>query len=262
MNAGARDLFDLSGKVALVTGGAQGMGYMIAQGLLDAGATVYLTSRKADLARSAARELSARGACIGVQADLSSAEAATVLARWMAEREPRLHILVNNAGKTWGAKLADFPDHAWDSVMRVNVQAPFTLARDLLPQLSAAGAGADPARVINIGSLAGHRVERIGAYSYVASKAAIHHLSRELAAELAPLNITVNAVAPGYFPTRMTSHIRADERESEALIGRVPLARLGRPEDIAGLCIFLSSAAGAYLTGTVIPLDGGISGCL
>ena len=137
-----------------------------------------------------------------------------------------------------------------------------TLARDLPPQLSAAGAGADPARVINIGSLAGHRVERIGAYSYVASKAAIHHLSRELAAELAPLNITVNAVAPGYFPTRMTSHIRADERESEALIGRVPLARLGRPEDIAGLCIFLSSAAGAYLTGTVIPLDGGISGCL
>ena len=126
MNAGARDLFDLSGKVALVTGGAQGMGYMIAQGLLDAGATVYLTSRKADLARSAARELSARGACIGVQADLSSAEAATVLARWMAEREPRLHILVNNAGKTWGAKLADFPDHAWDSVMRVHVQAHFS----------------------------------------------------------------------------------------------------------------------------------------
>jgi NAD(P)-dependent dehydrogenase (short-subunit alcohol dehydrogenase family) len=163
-----------------------------------------------------------------------------------------LHILVNNAGKTWGAPLDRFPDKAWPGVLAVNVQAPFTLVRELLPLLQAAGSHADPARVINIGSIAGITAERLSAYSYSASKAAVHHLSRVLAAELGPRHITVNTVVPGFFPTEMTAHVHRDE---------VALGRLGRAEDIAGCCVFLASRAGAYVTGSELVLDGGMAGC-
>jgi NAD(P)-dependent dehydrogenase (short-subunit alcohol dehydrogenase family) len=259
--AHATELFDIRGKTALVTGGAQGMGRMIAEGLVKAGATVYITSRKADICERAASELSAFGRCIGFPGELTAAADVAALAGRLGEREKALHILINNAGRTWGAPLETFPDKAWAGVMAVNVQTPFTLIRDLLPLLKAAASESDPARVINIGSLAGSAVEKLNAYSYAASKAAIHHLTRLLAADLAPFHIAVNTIAPGYFPTQMTSHIQADEHSLEELQARIPLGRLGSAPDIAGTCIFLASRAAAYITGAQIPLDGGMSGC-
>jgi NAD(P)-dependent dehydrogenase (short-subunit alcohol dehydrogenase family) len=222
---------------------------------------VYITSRKQDIGDQAAREMSERGQCIALVADLSTPEACTALAHEIKRSEQRLDVLVNNAGRTWGAPLESFPDKAWAAVMAVNVQGPFTLVRELLSLLKAAGSVQDPARVINVGSVAGAAVEPISAYSYAASKAAIHHLSKVLAAELAPDHITVNVIVPGYFPTQMTAHIRRDDKEAQKLISRVPLARLGRPDDVAGACIYLASRAGSYLTGGAIFLDGGAVGC-
>jgi NAD(P)-dependent dehydrogenase (short-subunit alcohol dehydrogenase family) len=254
-------LFGIEHKTALVTGGAQGMGRMIAEGLVRAGAKVYITSRKPDICESTARELSQSGTCLAIAADLNTPEAIVALANEVKSREPRLNILINNAGRTWGAPLETFPDKAWAPVMAVNVQGPFTLIRELLPLLGAAGTAEDPARIINIGSLAGLRAERLSAYSYAASKAALHHLSRTLAADLAERHITVNSVVPGYFPTQMTAHIRKDDAETRKLLERVPLGRLGEADDIAGACIFLASRAGRYITGAELVLDGGMSGC-
>jgi NAD(P)-dependent dehydrogenase (short-subunit alcohol dehydrogenase family) len=254
-----RGLFDVANKVALITGGAQGMGRMIAEGLVRANVKVIISSRKKEICEAAAREMSEFGNCFGITADLNTPEAAVALANEVKARENRLDILINNAGRTWGAPLESFPDKAWPSVMAVNVQAPFTLVRELLPLLRAAASDEDPARVINIGSLAGLQAERLSAYSYAASKAALHHLSRILAADLAAARITVNTIVPGYFPTQMTAHIRAAQEEHDKLLARVPLGRLGCADDIAGLCIFLSSRAGRYLTGTQITLDGGLA---
>lgn len=254
-------LFGIDHKTALVTGGAQGMGRMIAEGLVRAGAKVYITSRKPDICESTARELSQLGACVALAAELNTPEAIVALANEVKSREPRLNILINNAGRTWGAPLESFPDKAWAPVMAVNVQGPFTLIRELLPLLAHTASAEDPARIINIGSLAGLRAERLSAYSYAASKAALHHLSRTLAADLAERHITVNSVVPGYFPTQMTAHIRKDDTETRKLLERVPLGRLGEADDIAGACIFLSSRAGRYITGSELVLDGGMSGC-
>lgn len=173
----------------------------------------------------------------------------------------KLHILVNNAGKTWGAAVDSFPDKGWGSVLMVNLQAPFTLVRELLPELEAAGSADDPARVINIGSVAGKATQRLSAYSYSASKAAIHMLSRDLAGDLAGRNINVNAVLPGYFPTNMTAHMRSEEKIDPALLNNIPMRRLGRADEIAGAIVFLASRAGAYVTGAEIPVDGGVMGC-
>jgi NAD(P)-dependent dehydrogenase (short-subunit alcohol dehydrogenase family) len=183
------------------------------------------------------------------------------LANRFTSRESRLDILVNNAGKTWGAPIESFPDNAWQDILCINVQSPFTLVREFLPLLKASATADDPARIINIGSLTGLVAEKIQAYSYAASKAAIHHLTKVLAADLARYSITANVVAPGYFPTRMTAHIRRDEEQLQELNHRIPLERFGTPEDIAGTCIFLASRAGAYVTGVELPVDGGISGC-
>jgi NAD(P)-dependent dehydrogenase (short-subunit alcohol dehydrogenase family) len=256
-----QSLFNVSGKKILVTGGAQGMGRMIAEGFLNAGAKVYFTSRKPDIVAQAQQEMSALGDCVGIVSDLSTPEAAAALAQEIGKNEDGLDVLINNAGKTWGAPLESFPDKAWASVMAVNVQGPFTLVRELLPLLKKAGSDADPARVINIGSLAGAKVERLSAYSYAASKAAIHHLSRELAAELADKHVTVNTVVPGYFPTKMTAHVRGEDEELNKLLERVPLQRLGESDDIKGACIFLSSRAANYITGTELFVDGGMNGC-
>lgn len=256
------DLFDLTGKVALVTGGAQGLGRMMAEGLLNAGATVAITSRTADVCEAAATEMSSLGSCIPLPCDLSTPEAAVDLARRFREAAgEKLHILINNAGKTWGAPIDEFPDKAWPGVMMVNVQAPFTLVRELLGPLEAAGSQDDPARVINIGSAAGMVPSRLHAYSYSASKAAIHMLSRDLAGDLAARNINVNAVVPGFFPTKMTAHIRDDDGVDPAVLAQIPMRRLGKSDEIAGTVVFLASRAGAYITGAQIPVDGGAVGC-
>ncbi|KUR76686.1 SDR family oxidoreductase [Novosphingobium sp. Fuku2-ISO-50] len=255
-------LFDLSGKFALVTGGAQGLGRMIAEGLLRAGATVAITSRKADACEAAAAEMAALGRCIALPCDLSSPEAAVDLAgRVRAACGGKLHVIVNNAGKTWGGPVDSFPDKAWPGVMMVNVQAPFTLLRELLPELEAAATPDDPARVINIGSVAGKVTERLSAYSYSASKAAIHMLSRDLAGDLAARNINVNAVMPGFFPTRMTAHMRDAEDVDPKVLAHIPMHRMGRADEIAGTIVFLASRAGGYITGAEIPVDGGLVGC-
>lgn len=252
------DLFSLTGKVALVTGGARGLGRMIAAGLLRAGAKVYITSRKEEDVRAAAVELSALGECEALPGDAGSPEGIVALAALFRQRgEKALHILVNNAGRTWGGPLETFPDKAWAGVMAVNVQAPFRIIQEFLPELEASARAGDPARVINIGSVAGIAVNDLQAYSYGASKAAIHFLGSQLASELAPRNITVNTIAPGYFPTDMTAHMQDAQT---GLINKIPMRRMGNAADIAGAIIYLSSGAGAYLTGSVLPVDGGIAG--
>jgi NAD(P)-dependent dehydrogenase (short-subunit alcohol dehydrogenase family) len=250
------DLFDLTGKVAVVTGGTRGIGLMIARGLLQAGASVYLSSRKPEAGEAAAAELSAHGRVVSVPADLSREEECSRLAVEVGRSEERVHVLVNNAGATWGAPLAEFPASAWDKAVNLNLKAPFFLTRAFLPLLEAAGTPDDPARVINIGSIDGLRVPQFPTYSYSATKAGVHQLTRVLARELGPRHITVNAVAPGPFESKMMAAVLADFGEQIAAAS--PLGRIGRPDDMAGVAIFLSSRASAYVTGAVIPVDGGI----
>lgn len=252
-----KNLFSVAGKVALVTGGSRGIGLMIARGYVANGATVYISSRKREVCEEAAAELSTLGTCRALPADLSSEAECNRLAAELAAREPRLHILVNNAGANWGAPLAEYPDDAWNKVLALNVKAIFHLTRACLPQLEAAASAADPARVINIGSIDGLRVPVLHTYAYSASKAAVHHLTRVLAVELAARQITVNAVAPGPFESKMMAETLRNF--GDAIRASVPLGRIGEAEDMAGIAIYLASRAGAYLTGTVIPVDGGIT---
>jgi NAD(P)-dependent dehydrogenase (short-subunit alcohol dehydrogenase family) len=252
------DLFDLTGKTAVVTGGTRGIGLMIARGLLQAGARqVYVSSRKAQGCAEAERELSQYGQVKAIQADLSTEAECQRLAREVGERESALHILVNNAGATWGAPLEEFPASAWDKVLDLNLKSPFFLTRAFLPLLEAGGTHDDPARVISIGSIDGLHVSSLPTYSYAASKAGLHHLTRVLARELGPRHITVNAVAPGPFESKMMA---ATLRSfGDAIAESAPLRRIGRPDDMAGVAVYLSSRAGAYVTGAVIPVDGGIA---
>ena len=256
------DLFSIAGKTALVTGGGQGIGLMISQGFIDAGVKVYISSRKTDVIEAAAAELSARPGspgCIAVKADLAVADEAQRLADEITEREGgRLDILVNNAGANWGEAYETFPDAAWDRVLDVNVKGVFHLTRGLTPALAAAGTAEDPARVINIGSIDGLHVPALETYSYSTSKAAVHQLTKVLARKLARKHITVNAVAPGPFRSKMMAATL--DAAGDAMNKMVPLGRIGEPDDMAGVAIFLSSKAGAYLTGTVIPVDGGLTG--
>ena len=250
------DLFDLSGKTAVVTGGSRGIGLMIARGLLQAGARVYISSRKADACAAAEQELSPYGTVAAIPADLSTEAECLRLAGEVGQREQALHILVNNAGATWGAPIEEFPAAAWDKVVDLNLKAPFFLTRAFLPLLEAAGTRDDPARVINIGSIDGLHVPSLPTYSYSASKAGLHHLTRVLARELGPRRITVNAVAPGPFESKMMAATL--ETFGDTIAETAPLRRIGRPDDMAGVAIYLASRAGAYVTGAVIPVDGGI----
>ncbi len=254
-----KNLFSVAGKVALVTGGSRGIGRMIAHGLVANGARTYLTSRKAEACQQAAAELSREGECIALPGDLAnSADRARVVAE-LAAKEQKLHILVNNAGANWGAPLAEFPESGWDKVFDLNLKAVFFLTRDLLPQLERAATAADPARVVNIGSIDGLHVPLLETYSYSAAKAALHHLTRVLARKLAP-RITVNAIAPGPFESQMMKATL--DRFRGSIESANPRGRIGEPEDMAGTTIFLCSRAAAYVTGAVIPVDGGISTCL
>jgi NAD(P)-dependent dehydrogenase (short-subunit alcohol dehydrogenase family) len=255
------DLFDVSGKTALVTGGSRGIGLMIAQGLVRAGARVIISSRKTGDIAAAGEELATLGDCHAIPGDVSTEEGAAELAEATRERFEELDILVNNAGASWGAPLEEFPDEGWEKVLHTNVVGVFNLTVALLPELRAAADAEDPARVINIGSIDGLRTPPFENYSYSASKAAVHMLTRHLARRLASEHITVNAIAPGPFESKMTAFMFASEESRQLVEQGVPLGRIGLPDDVAGLTLFLSSRAGAYLTGTTIPLDGGITGC-
>ena len=252
--------FDITGKTVLVTGGTSGIGLMIARGLLLAGATVIVSSRKEDGVREAVAELSEVGPVTGIRGDVSTPDGARDLALAVADETESLHVLVNNAGVTWGAPIEEFPESGWDKVMHTNVEGLFHLTVACLPLLRAAASPDDPARVINLGSIDGIRVPRMESYSYGASKAAVHQLSRHLARRLAPEHITVNAIAPGPFSSRMMRFVVDDPDLYEQALAEVPLRRFGRMEDVAGMVQFLSSRAGSYVTGAVLPLDGGITG--
>lgn len=249
-------LFSIDGKVALVTGGSRGIGEMIVRGYVAAGARVYVSSRRADACETLAAELSDTGECIALPADLASPEGCAALAAEIAAREPELHVLVNNAGATWGAPLGSYPAEGFDKVMDLNVRGVFLLTQALLPQLEAAGSHEDPARVLNVGSIDGIQVPMFDSYAYSASKAAVHHLTRHLGRALAPRDVTVNAIAPGLFLTRMTRFL---EDHQDEVVARIPRGRLGTPEDVVGIALFLASRAGAYVTGAVVPVDGGLA---
>jgi NAD(P)-dependent dehydrogenase (short-subunit alcohol dehydrogenase family) len=251
-------LFDLSNKVALVTGGSRGIGAMIAEGYVSSGVRTYITSRKVEACEETSRRLSKIGECVAMPADLSTSDGIASLVRELTSRERQLDILVHNAGAVWGEAIDDFPESAWDKVMDINVKAPFFLTQALLPMLQAAASTQDPARIIFIGSIDGLNVNRLPTFSYGPSKAAVHHLARTLAAHLADRQITVNAVAPGLFPSKMTAATIATM--GEEIRRNTPLKRHGEPKDMAGIAIYLASPAASFVTGVIIPVDGGLTG--
>lgn len=252
----ASELFDIAGKRAVVTGGASGIGTMIARGFVEAGVSVIIASRKEASLKEVTDELSQLGDCSYVVADLSTEDGCRSLGEAVAARWDSLDILVNNAGATWGAPLAEQDSKSWARVLDVNVEGVFHTTKFLLPLLEAAGTAEEPARVINIGSVDGIQVPALETYSYSSSKAAVHQLTRHLAKHLAP-EITVNAIAPGPFQSRMMKATL--EAAGDHMAKMMPLKRIGRPEDMAGVSIFLCSKAGSFLTGTIIPVDGGIA---
>ena len=249
-------LFDVSGKTVLVTGGTRGIGEMIARGFLDAGASVYISSRKADVGDALAAELAASGPCVFLEANLSTEAGCRALADEVARRESRLDVLVNNAGATWGAPMADYDEAAFERVLALNVKGVFHLTKFLRPFLEASGTADSPARVINVGSIDGIRVPAMETYAYSASKAAVHQLTRHLAKYLAP-RVTVNAIAPGPFESKMM-HATL-EAFGDEIAAAAPMKRIGRAADMAGAAIFLASPAAAYVTGAILPVDGGIA---
>lgn len=252
------NLFDVAGKVAVVTGGSSGIGAMMAQGLLENGAKVYITARKADRLHAAAEELSKFGECIAIPGDMSSVEGIEAFVAEVSSRESKIDILINNAGANWAAPIADFPEVGWDKVMDINIKSIFFSIQKFLTLLKAAGTAEDPARVINIASINGIRNSGMPTYAYSASKSGVIHLTEHLATDLASSNVNVNAIAPGLFPSNMTKQIVENDGMTTAAIARIPRGRMGKPEDIAGTAIFLSSQASAWVTGHTIVLDGGM----
>jgi NAD(P)-dependent dehydrogenase (short-subunit alcohol dehydrogenase family) len=249
-------LFSVKGKVALVTGGSRGIGLMIARGFLESGAKVYISSRKKDVCDAVAQQLSSVGECVSVPADVSTVAGCQALAKEIATREVRLHVLVNNAGAAWGGTLAEYPEAGWDKVIDTNVKSVFFLTKELIPLLEKAGTPQDPARVINVGSIDGIKAPFLETYAYPASKAAVHHMTRDLAVKLGGRNITVNAIAPGPFESQMTKWML--DNYQQQFEKQCPMRRIGAPADMAGVAIYLASRAGAYVNGVVIPVDGGI----
>ncbi|MDO5629095.1 MAG: SDR family oxidoreductase [Mobilicoccus sp.] len=252
-----RTLFSLEGRTALVTGGSRGIGRMIAEGLLHQGATVYVSSRKAQVCDATAEELSAFGPCHSLPADVSTTEGVQSLTRALTEQTETLDILVNNAGAAWGAEFDEFPEHGWDKVMDLNLKAPFFLAQALKPALVEAHRRSGRlSKIINIASIDGLSLNPMETYSYQASKAGIIHLTRRMAVRLAADGIGVSAIAPGAFASEMN---RVARDHAEEVAAHIPAGRIGRDEDMAGAAIYLASRAGDYVMGDVLVVDGGVS---
>lgn len=252
------ELFSVSGKTALVTGGAKGVGAFIAESLVRAGCQVFVTGRSQEAGASFVQRMAAHGSCTYLQHDLSAPAGVQALLAEIGRRVGAVDILVNNAGAFSAADIAAVSAEDWDSLMALNLRTPFLLVQGLLPLLGARATLEDPARVINIGSIGGLMPQSNGAYAYGCSKAAIHQLTRMLASDLRASNINVNAIAPGFFPSDMTAgFFEAVPDLEQAMIGKIPAHRLGTAEDVGGMVIFLCSRAGAYLTGTITQVDGG-----
>jgi len=253
-----KDLFSLHGRVALVTGGSRGIGRMIAAGFLSAGAAkVYITARKAGPCEATAKELSATydGECIALPIDISTIAGCEMLAGEIIKREPKLDILVNNAGAAWGAEFDEFPESGWDKVMNLNVKSMFFLTKGLAKPIRAAASRERPAKVINIASIDGIFVNPMETYSYGASKAAVIHMTRRIAAKLIKDHVVVSAIAPGAFASDMN---KAARDHADEVSKRIPAGRIGDESDMAGLAIFLASRAGDYVVGNAIAIDGGV----
>jgi NAD(P)-dependent dehydrogenase (short-subunit alcohol dehydrogenase family) len=252
------ELFGVAGKRVLITGGSRGIGFAIAEGYVRAGARVYICSRKPEECEAAAEKLSELGECFALPGNMSSNEDRRKLIVDLGRRELALDVLINNAGALWAAPLAEYPESGWDKVYDLNVKALFFLIQGLLPMLETAASADDPARIINVGSVNALRIPEHETYAYVSSKAAVHQLTRHLAGKLAGKNITANILAPGLFPSDMLANDIATKGEA-SVTARVPLARLSNMLDMAGAAIYLSSRAGSFLTGAVIPVDGGMA---
>ena len=254
------ELFNVSGKIAIVTGGSRGIGEMIAAGFLANGVKVYITARKEAALIEKAKELSDKfsGECIPVPCDLSTMDGMSDFVEFIQSKEEHIDFLINNAGASWGEPYAEYSEKGWDKVMDLNVKSIFYLTQKLTPLLSVNSSLEDPSRVINIGSVDGMNVPVIEAYAYGTSKAAVHHLTRILAKRLVGDNILVNAIAPGPYESMMLG--AAVNHDYSFIESRNPRKRIGSPEDIAGLAIFLCSRAGAYTVGATIPSDGGLVG--
>ncbi|KAG0170160.1 hypothetical protein DFQ28_010255 [Apophysomyces sp. BC1034] len=247
-------LFNVKDKVVLVTGGSRGIGEMIATGFVSAGAKVYITSRSVDVCDKVAKELSAQGPgqCISIPADLQNVDEVKRLVAELSKREKHLDVLINNAGANWSESIEEYPDDAFEKVLNLNLKRIFTLTQACLPLLTAT---TTLSRVINIGSIDGIRAPPMETYAYAASKAGLHHLTRHMASQLGGKGVTVNAIAPGAFESKMMKATL--DAFGDVIRGNVPLGRIGRPEDIAGTCIYLASVAGEYTTGATLVVDGG-----
>lgn len=251
-------LFDVSGKVAVVTGGSSGIGAMMARGLVENGAKVYITARKVERLMEMAEELSKLGDCTAIPADLSNVDAIEELVAAVSAKENHIDILINNAGANWAAPIEDFPEAGWDKVMDINIKSIFFATQKFLPLLKASGNAEDPARVINIASINGIRNSGMPTYAYSASKSGVIHLTEHLATDLASHHINVNAIAPGFFPSNMTKQIVENDGMTKMAISQIPRGRMGSPEDIAGTALYLCSRASAWVIGQTIVLDGGM----
>ncbi len=253
-----KTLFDVSGKVAVVTGGSSGIGAMMARGLIENGARVYITARKEERLMAKAAELSELGECIAIPADLSNVEGIEALVAAISEREDKIDILINNAGANWSASIEDFPEKGWDKVMDINIKSIFFATQKFLPLLKASGTADNPARIINIASINGIRNSGMPTYAYTASKSGVINLTEHLATDLAAYNINVNAIAPGFFPSNMTKQIVENDGMTKMAISQIPRGRMGAPEDIAGTALYLCSRASSWMIGQTLVLDGGM----
>ena len=260
MSLKTQDLFNVSNKVVVVTGGSRGIGEMITSGFLANGSKVYITARKEEALLEKAQELANKYncECVPVSGDISATEGINSLVQFLNDAEPNgIDYLINNAGAAWGANYDDFPESGWDKVIDLNLKTPFFLTQKLTPLLEKKGTSDDPSRVVNIASIDGLHVPMMETYSYSASKSGIIHLTKHMAKTLVSRNIIVNAIAPGPFDSHMLG--KAVNFDYSLIAESVPRKRIGSPEDIAGLCMYLCSRAGAYTIGETITCDGGLA---